>query len=461
MMNSRQNTVLAFSRFRFVAEQHLLLVDGRAAPLPPKAAALLALLIHNRGQLVEKETIMQELWPDTFVEESNLTQHISTLRKVLGDDFIQTVPRRGYRFIAEVQDESNGGGHPRRWWIGATALGGVLLTVTGRQFFQTRAQSSVHSRSEAYELYLKGHSCYWERRSADNVRRAIAYFERARDIDPDCALAWAGLADGYSSTLWYFAKLPPRELMPKAKMAAERAVKLDPRLAWAHTALANEKFLYEWDWAGAEREFRSALSLDANDGYSHALYGVFLASLHRVDEAIDQTNRAQQLEPNSPFIRFVTGHVLDLLSRHDQALEAYRKVLDLDPRYDPAHWCMHESYLAKRMYDQALAEFVKACGPREATEVREAFEADGVRGLWQTQVKFTPEEQSVRLARLALRLGQPDEGMRLLERAYEERDPNLTMIPIHRDFDPVRSDPRFVALLQRMGLPAQTPLTSR
>src|SRR5690349_11846934 len=133
--DSLKNKAYAFGKFRFDAESRLLLEDGRSAPLPPKALALLALLIQNPGRLVETEILKKDLWPGVFVEDGNLTQHISTLRKVLGDDAIETVPRRGYRFIAAVTEDPDRGRRSRRWWVGAAALSGVSLAFAGRQFF--------------------------------------------------------------------------------------------------------------------------------------------------------------------------------------------------------------------------------------------------------------------------------------------------------------------------------------
>ena len=455
--DSLSKKAYTFGRFRFDAEARLLFVDGRSAPLPPKALALLQLLIQERGQLVEKEILMKALWPGTFVAEGNLTQHISTLRKTLGDGVIETVPRRGYRFVAEVEEVSTASVSFKGRWLCAAAVGAAAMALVAGMGFQRRAQASRQRQTEAYELSMKGSSCLFDKRTPDGVQRAMGYFEQARQTDPNCASAWAGLAYCYSTGRWSGVEIPPREAMRKARMAAEHALQLDPQLPYAHTALAEVQFRYEWDWAGAEREFRTALALNPRESFSHSSYGILLAVLGRQEEALDQLNQAQQLEPLSPFIRIAVGWTLNLLRRPDQAIETLNKALELDPGYTRAHQYMQEPYLAKGMYDEAVAEAVKGSPTLEsAAALRQGYEREGARGFsraWSALAASNPVTQ----ARFAARMGQADECFRWLERAYEERHPEMPIVARYLDLDPLRGDPRFVALMRRMGLPSSTP----
>ncbi len=462
MPDSPRNKVYTFGSFRFDAGEALLLAGWRIVPLPPKALAPLGLLIRNRGRLMEKEALMKGLWPGTFVEEGNLAHHISTLRKLLGNDAIETVPWRGYRFTAEVKEASPLRAVTTRRWVGAAAIAVVSLAVAGGLLFHNRAQSSRRKQTEAFELCLKGRSCYWDKWTPDGLQRAIGYFEQARKVDPSCALAWAGLADCYSTGYWYGVRLPHSQAMQRAKNAAERALQLDPQLAQAHTSLGIVKFRYEWDWAGAEREYRAALRLNPKDSYSHAHYGVFLVALGRAKEAMDEITRAQQLDPLSPFIRLFTGVSLGLLRRPDQAIEAYRKALELDPTYTQAQQYLSYPYQVKGMYEQAVAQAIQGSrSPERALALRQGYEADGIRGFWRAQSRFAAQDNnSFALARYAARLGQLDESLRWLERAYEERRPEMPLIAAWPDFDPLRGDARFIGLMGRMGLPKQTPTAS-
>ena len=182
----------------------------------------------------------------------------------------------------------------------------------------------------------------------------------------------------------------------------------------------------------------------------------------RAEEAIDQTNQAQNLDPLSPYIQVATGYVLKLLRRHDQAIEAYRKALELDPNYVRVHQFMHAAYLAKGMYDQAASEIIESSRSPERVILRKAYETRGIRGLWEVQKKTAVDNHnSFGAARFSARLGQTDEALRWLEQAYEERHPEMPMIAAREDYDPIRTDARFVALLARMGLPAHPPISTR
>src|SRR5713226_5381496 len=211
---------------------------------------------------------------------------------------------------------------------------------------------------EAHQLYLKGRYL-WNRRTGETLKRAAEYFQQAIDKDPGYALAWAGLADCYAVYSFYDV-LPPREAAPKAKEAASKALELDDTLAEPHAALGYVKTHYEWDWAGAEREFKRAIELNPNYATAHFWYGNCLEATGRLDEAIAEANRAQEADPLSLAISSAAGRKLYFARRYDQAIEHLRKTLEMDPRFSRTHWFLAMAYEQVARQDEAIAECQKA-----------------------------------------------------------------------------------------------------
>ena len=219
--------VFEFAKFRMDVPKRLLFREGQAVALVPKAFDTLAFLVQHRDRVVTKDEVMQAVWPDTFVEDGNLTQNISVLRKALGESpsehkFIVTVPGRGYRFSADVRE-----------------------VVTVRDEF-----------GRAHQFFLKGRHLL-NKRLTGTLTEAITCFLQSTDEDPLFAPAWVGLADAYALLSPYGASMP-REVFPKSKAAALSALRLDPALAEAHNSLGVVELFYEWHWDAAERELRRA-----------------------------------------------------------------------------------------------------------------------------------------------------------------------------------------------------------
>src|SRR5438093_6171459 len=218
---------------------------------------------------------------------------------------------------------------------------------------EQRVTKSYTANSEAYQLYLKGRF-YWNKRTLDDFNRAIPYFQQAIDKDPNYALAYSGLADSYA--LLSVFEGPPKEWMPRAKAAAMKALALDDNLPEAHTSLAQIIAYYDWDFAGAEREFRRAIELNPNYATAHHWHAENLSSLQRHNEALSEIRRALELDPLALITNRVYGDLLLNARRYDEAIEQYRKTIEMDPNFPTTHAFLGRAYEARQLYDQAVKE---------------------------------------------------------------------------------------------------------
>src|SRR5215207_9925380 len=460
MEKGARSKVYEFNGFRLEEAQLRLLYQDRPVPLKPKILDLLLFLIQKRGQLIAKDELMKQVWPDAIVEENNITVSMSILRKILGEthgecQFIETVPRRGYRFVADVtelsaeempardsdesvqkdaEDEPIDSlavipleGLDKDFNVEYLSEGitesiinllsripslrvlacstvfrfkardidpqqvGPLLNVKalmmirvirvgekliirselvkvsdgsqiwGEQYNRSPSdilaiqeeiakaiteslkfklsrddQISLFKRwtynSEAYNLYLRGRY-FWNKYSKEWVLKAIEVFKEAIAIDSDYALAYCGLADAYFRLSNIH--LPPREVLPKAKEAALRAVEIDPNLAEAHSSLGLVKVYYDYDWSGAEDEFRKALTLNPNLVLAHQRFGSYLTFLGRFEEAIRQYEKALDLDPFSLQINTNIATTYFLRGEYHRAINHLTNTKELEPDYMP------------------------------------------------------------------------------------------------------------------------------
>jgi DNA-binding winged helix-turn-helix (wHTH) protein/TolB-like protein/tetratricopeptide (TPR) repeat protein len=606
----------AFGRFLLDTRERRLLRDGEVVPLTLKAFDLLQVLVENQGHLLQKEELLRRVWPDTIVEENNLTVTISALRKALGEgptdrgEYIETVPRRGYRFVADSRPSAESAEpaeaapipparRGRAFAVGAMILAAVaaaaflwnrptpaavavpvrsmavlpfrsltndgeylglgmadalitrlsstklllvrstgsvqkytvpgldpvaagrdlqvdsvldgsvqtagdrlrttvrLLRVsdgstlwagtfderltdvfsvqdsisqrvaTALELKLTEAQRSLLTRhdtvdSEAYQLYLKGRF-FWNKRSRDGFERGAAYFRQAVEKDPSYARAYSGLADSYIG-MTYYHYAAPQTSMPLARAAALKALEIDGSLAEAYVSLAHVKSNYEWDWAEAERLFQNAIALEPDYATAHQWYGIhYLTPMGRLDEALAETRRAQQLEPLSAVYNAFVGATLYFARRHDEAIEECRKTVDLHPDFGVAHWYLGRAYLQKGRHQEALAELEKAvtlsggsplmkgalgvgyamAGDRAAAE-RMLAELETLRGQ--------SYASALDFAAIHAALGDRERAFRWLDQAAAERAFHLIYLEVWPELDPLRADPRFSALVRRLGL---------
>lgn len=590
MQKDIDSRVYEFSGFRLEVAQRRLLYRGESIPLKPKILDLLLYLVETRGQLIGKDDLMREVWPDTVVEENNITVSISHLRKILGEDrlnpkFIETVPRRGYRFVAEVTELSVSQGasavvrqtprqtEPEEETIDSLAVipmkspdkdfnleylsDGITESIVNvlsriprlrvlacstvfrfkaveidpQQVGQTlnvkaimmirvirvserlivrselvkvsdgtqlwgeqynRAPSDILAiqdeiakaiteslkfkltrneeirltkqpteNIEAYNLYLRGRYL-WNKYSKDFVLKSIDVFREAIAVDSYYALAYCGLADAYFrlSNVHF----PPREVLPKAKEAALRAVEIDDQLAEAHSSVGLVKVYYDLDWSGAETAYRRALKLNPYLVSAHQRYGSYLTFMGRFEESIRRYEAALQLDPFSLQINMNLATTYFLRGEYDRAAKHLLKTGELEPTYMPIHFVLGCSYIQQGRLEGAIAEFKRIYELDNEAYLALGFmgyayalnnqraEAEALRHTLQESAKrkyVSPYSLLV----IELALGTRERVYELLEHLYEERNDWLVWLKVSPELRSLRSEPRFKNLLTRIGFP--------
>jgi len=326
-----------------------------------------------------------------------------------------------------------------------------------------RMAKNYTANPEAYQDYLKGR--YWlNRRSVEGFNKGIEYFQEAIAKDSAYALAYSGLADGYSLRSDYGA-IPPKDGYPRAKEAAQKALELDDTLAEAHTSLAFINAFYDWDWSGSEREFQRAIALNPDDAAAREWYAYSLANMGRSEEAIAEQKRALELDPLSLISNRVLGLEFYFARYYDQAIEQYRKTLELDPTFLFTHNNLCLAYVQKSMYTEGIAECEKEMvlsthNARALSGLGYAYAVAGrsaeARNVLDQLNAISKQEYVPALSRVGVYVGLGEKGQAFewLEKAYEDRSIGSTFARIKVDpiYDPLRSDPRFADLLRRMNL---------
>ena len=315
---------------------------------------------------------------------------------------------------------------------------------------------------EAYLAYSYGRF-YWNKRTPEDFPKAIEYFRKAIDKDPSYAPAYAGLADGLAllGSIGSGA-LPPKQVMPQAKAAALEAVRLDDSLAEGHTSLANVKLNYDWDLDGAEREFKKAIELNPRYATAHHWYAHYFLARGQTDQAVSEIKQAQELEPLSFIINVGVGWCLYHARRYDEAIQQYRFSLTLNPDFPLTHCTLGMALVQKHLYDEAMAEFHKARVLRgsptfamaniAATSALSGNPAEARR--WLAQLRQPAHQQyvpAIYLAAIYWALGERNEAVTWVQRAYDERSDYMVYLKTDPWFDDLRSDARVQHILERVG----------
>src|SRR5258708_7084413 len=317
---------------------------------------------------------------------------------------------------------------------------------------------------EAYEEYLKGRY-YWNKRSGDGFTKAIGYFEHATREDPHYALAYAGLADCYGiigATI--YGTVPAEEAAPKAKAAAIRALEIDPSLAEAETSLATAKFNYDWDWAGASEGFKQAIQMDPKYATAYQRYSLYSIAMGRFDDSFEQIKRARDLDPLSISINSSFGWRLYLARQYDRSIAQLRDTLEMDPNYEWAHLILGQAYEQKRELNLALAELKKAVQlsrntpfivstlPHSYAVPGNTAEAQKLLAQLMTQSR-TQYVSPYYIAVVYLGLGKNAIAMNWLDKAFADLSNGLVFAGVEPQLDPLRSDPRFIAIQNNLNFP--------
>jgi DNA-binding winged helix-turn-helix (wHTH) protein/tetratricopeptide (TPR) repeat protein len=485
-MSSPGNDFYEFGPFRLDLAERVLFRDGRPLTLTPKAFDLLLALVERGGHVTGKEELMSAVWPDTAVEESNLTHHISVLRKMLGERaYIETVPRRGYRFLAEVRagngaDAESAGAAKAQ----ANSAGAAPTTAAGvdapapRQSRATTVLTALaflipvlvgvglylHYRSDRAarvdRLEFKG-NFYLTRWTEDEIRKGIEQYNQAVALDPNSASAHQGLASGWTALSDLY--LPPREAMPKAKAAIMRALELDKTSAHVHVSLGLIKAQYEWDWAGAEQEFKRALALAPEYDTAHLIYGWYLIAAGRLEESQAEMKRALELAPLNDYSLWGLGDAFYFARRYGQAVEQYRRAIGVEPQSHWTHLMLGCAYEQQGKFSEAITELNRARRlndrPQILAALGHAYAASGRRAEAQKVIEELQELAERRyvspydVATVYAGMGEKEQALVWLEKAYEDRSGWLGLwLKVDPKFDGLRSEPRFQDLLRRVGL---------
>ncbi len=345
--------------------------------------------------------------------------------------------------------------------VAQTIVQEIKLKLTPQE--QVRLSSARQVNPEAFEAYLKGRY-FLDKHSEDGLRKSIRYFEEAIEKDPTYASAYAGLAETYMTFgAPGIETLPPEEIMPKARAAAMKALKLDDLLAEAHAVLGYVKLTYDWDWIGAEREFKRAIELNPSYALAHFYYSLFFTIMGRHEEAITATKRALELDPLSLSINVVLGNQFFHARQYDQAIEHHIKTLEMNPNNWHSHWSLGIAYAQKGMFKKAIAEYEKAVTFSERnTFVLSMFgytysfagRKDDAMKILDEVMKQSKQRyvSPFAIALIHTGLGNKEQALQWLEKAYQERSSAMAWLGVSPMLDSLRSAPQFAELLKKMRL---------
>ena len=626
-MSQQNRQFYDFGPFRIDVVKRRLLRDGEVLRLTPKAFDLLLVLVEESGRTIEKDELLDRVWPGTAVEENNLNQNITALRKSLGDSrqesqYIATIPGIGYRFVAEVRKVSedlaqgrkdaseevieppqSGRARPSRVFRYALliavplllaalafalyrreaprpamssimvlplenisgnsteeyfadgmtdALIGDLAKISGLHVIsrtssmhykgtrkslpeiareinvdaivegtvqrsgdrvvvrtqlihaptdrhlwvgdytrdvrnvldlqseiaravaqevriqmtpdeQARLASRRPVRPKAYDDYLQGRYLYWNKRTEENLNKAIALFQSAIKEDAGYAPAYVGVADCYNALgAVQVGSMPPLEARRHAEEAATKALELDSGLGEAYSALGYVKH-FNWDWTAAEQNHKRAIELNPSYANAHNFYASYLMSRGRIEESIAASNRARELDPFSLSISAQRGFLFENARRYGEAIEQLRSVIAMDPGHYQALWILGHAYAANKQFDEAVAAAEKAVAVSERTPGALGILglAYGLAGRKAEATKILNELLELNKSRYVtpaafvnvyIGLGDKEQAFVWLEKAYQERSNYVAYLKVFPLMDPLRSDRRFDDLIRRIGL---------
>ena len=334
----------------------------------------------------------------------------------------------------------------------------IAPEITLRMAKRPQLRSTVDP--DAHDAYLKGRY-FWNRRTEQDLLRAIQLFQEAIDKDPKYAPAYSGVADAYIMLgNWRF--LRPSEAYPKAKAAAQQALAIDPELADATASLAFASFLYDWDWTGAEKEFQRAIALNPNYASAHHYYAVYLMCAGRRDEALQQIQIAEKLDPLSLIISAVHAWLYELAGDYDAAMRQGSAVVDMDRDYAPAHLYIGKAQLQKHEYSSAIANFKEAIDSGNTsleflTALAEAHALAGDRKAAMREIARMKEVATHRyvsayeFAQVNAALGDREASIRELQTALDEHFPWMVLLGTEPEFASFHNDPRFQNILHRVA----------
>ena len=316
---------------------------------------------------------------------------------------------------------------------------------------------------EAYDDYLRG-MYFWHKFTEPGMRQAQEYFEKSVQKDPSYALGYAWLANTYGQLGDYVG--PRQEFMLKSEKTSQKALQLDDSLAVAHGSLGWVKWAYDWDWPGAENEFKRAIQLSPGHALSHGIYARYLDSMGRFEEAIQEHQIARELDPLDLVLIYDLGDHFLVSRQYDKAIAEYRIVLDMDPNFIGAHRGLAVAYKGRGMEEESISEWEEEAtlvqAPSLAERIKIAYARGGYKSALKARLNYNQYRRSAGsyvsfsyFARTYAALGDKDRALQALEKAFAEREP-MAWLNVDPEWDPIRADPRFQDLVRRVGLPVNT-----
>jgi TolB-like protein/DNA-binding winged helix-turn-helix (wHTH) protein/Tfp pilus assembly protein PilF len=412
--------------------------------------------MHFKNTQLSVPEIAKTLGVDAIVEGSVIREdgevrvHAQLIRGATDEHIWAGEYQREYRSLLALQDE-----------VARNIVEQVEISLTPRERMTLASTHPVDP--EAHEDYLKGRY-YFNQRTQDALNKSIGFFQQAIMRDPSYPLAYSGLADAYSM-LGFRGAFPSKDALSRAKTAALKAIDLDDNLAEPHASLAFIAETHEWDWATAEREYKRAVQLNPGDARTHNWYAGYLIYVGRFEEGVSEARRARELDPLSlPVNNALAGRLL-AAGRYDEALEQVQKTLQLGPHFAPAHQTLGWAHLHGGKSEDAIQDFQKALqlsGSEDTDLMLDLGFAYATAGNREEAGRILDKLKSLRkrgivpsgsIGILYGALGDLNEAFGWLEKAYDERDPQLTYLKAGRRFEPLRQDPRFRELMRRVGLP--------
>jgi len=333
---------------------------------------------------------------------------------------------------------------------------------------EARLAEQPTTNTEAYRLYLQGRYA-WYQRTFEGVRKSLDLFQQSVALDPEFALAWTGVADAYVVGWANYIGIPQAEAYARGKAAAQRAVELAPDLAEAHASLGTILFEHDWDWDGAEREFRRALELNPGYASAHQAYGEFLYAMGRFDESLTELHRAIELDPGAAIMQSVLGWALLAKGDTEAALAQFDATLQMQPGLiDALDGRAGAVWLARRSDSEVVEAILardRSMGLRAAAEqlLRETFQRDGLDGFWRVRLSSESDPASGVEVNPGLdpmwnyaMLGEKAKALDIVEQMVRDRNPSMTYLETGFFFVPLHGEPRYQALLEQMKFPAVT-----
>ncbi|MGB5014410.1 MAG: winged helix-turn-helix domain-containing protein [Pyrinomonadaceae bacterium] len=445
MQELSKPVIFEFGEFRLDAKsQRLYRCDsGETVALTPRAVLLLITLVCSKGRLLTKEELLDRVWAGSVVEEGNLSQTIFVLRKALGEGkknpkFILTVPGRGYQFIANVAETNDA----------------RSLDINKYERFAASPKVST----AAYESYVQARS-FWNKRTEAGLKQAVTHFEDAICQDPNFAFAYSGLVDSHRMLADYYAAALPDGYAN----GYEDAKRINSELSLAHTTLAYAKAFYDWDWAGGEREFLTALDLNPTSATAHQWYADLLNVVGRFDEAYKHFAEAISLAPDSAMA--ATGLAGYYYTQRDSArlIRQAKRIIEIDSDFGYGHFYLGFGLEFAGKEQEAVDVFAVAATkfgePAEiGEELKAAYDQNGMNGVWHKRLEQYETRPHLKnyprylKSLVPVRLGDKETSLAWLEQAFENRDRGIIYSKYEPLLEPLRSDRRFKDLIRRIGL---------